>query len=196
MNKNKSFTLIELLISVTIFSIIIAIVSGIFVFSLKAQKKILITQQLLEQTSYLMEYMSRSIRMAKKDIAGDCLTTAGAKYNYETDGVQRNRIRFLNYRDKCQEFYLDPINQQIRERKSEDATAAHSSFLSSLPLTSTSTVEALSFNVGPSYSWQQPSFDYNQPRVTLFLEIKGKGENHTSIKIQTTISQRNLDFEL
>jgi len=54
----------------------------------------------------------------------------------------------------------------------------------------------VSFNIGPANSWDQG--DYEQPRVTIFFDIKGKGggvkpEEQPRIKIQTTISQRNLD---
>jgi type II secretory pathway pseudopilin PulG len=193
MMNNKSFTIIELLISVAIFSIVIAVVSGIFISAQKAQRKTLAVQQVLSQTGYLMEHMSRSIRMAKKDLTGECLTAFGAKYNYETDAVGRDRIRFLNYRNQCQEFFLDSVSNQIRQRESIDNTALN--FASSLPLTATSTIEVVSFNIGPSESWRQPPIDFNQPRITLFLEIKAKGENQPGIKFQTTISQRNIDIQ-
>ncbi len=186
--QNKGFTLVELLVSISVFSLIVSAMSGAFVSTIRAQRKSVAFQQLLEQTSYLEEYMSRAIRMARKDLSGDCLITAGAKQNFETN-LDRNRIRFLNYQGICQEFFLD-VNQ-IKERKSIDGTAAN--FQTPLPLTS-GNLQVESFKIGPSDSWDQD--DNEQPRVTLFLYIKGAGlkpEEQPEIKIQTTISQRNPD---
>ncbi len=190
--QSKGFTLVELLVSISIFSLILSAMSGAFVSTIRAQRKSVAFQQLLEQTSYLEEYMSRAIRMARKDLLGDCLTTAGAKQNFETN-LDRDRIRFLNYRGFCQEFFLDTNTNQIKERKSTDGTAIAAAFQTSLPLTS-SGLKVESFKVGPSDSWDQD--DNEQPRVTLFLYIKGAGlkpEQQPEINIQTTISQRNPD---
>ena len=126
--------------------------------------------------------------MAKKDYTGGCLTTAGAKYNYETN-VNRDRIRFLNYQDKCQEFFLE--GDRLKERKSTDNTAAN--FGGALPLTP-SALEVTSFELGPSDSWGQAQ--KTQPRVTFSLRIEKSGQGEEaplSMNIQTTISQRNLN---
>ncbi|GAG04696.1 unnamed protein product, partial [marine sediment metagenome] len=179
--QNKGFTLVELLVSISIFSLIVSAMSGAFVSTIRAQRKSVAFQQLLEQTSYLEEYMSRAIRMARKDLSGDCLTTAGAKQNFETN-LDKDRIRFLNYQGICQEFFLEA--DQIKERKSTDGTAAN--FQIPLPLTSDD-LQVESFKIGPSDSWDQN--DNEQPRVTLFLDIKGAGskpEQQPEIKIQTT----------
>ena len=183
--SQKSFTLVELLVAVTIFSLISTISTGILVSSLRAQKKLLASQELSDQVSFLIEYMSRTIRMAKKDLSGDCLTTAGAKYNYETNEAGRDRIRFLNYQQKCQEFFLEGLI--LKERKSTDSSAAN--FQSPSPLTSAN-LQVNLFKIGPSDSWDQN--DNDQPRVTFSLGIFGKEQ--TKIKIQTTISQRNPDI--
>lgn len=183
---SKSFTLIELLVAIAVFNLIIGAVSTIFVSAISAQRKTLASQELLDQTSYVMEYLSRALRMAKKDLSGACLTTVGA--NYETN-LEENRVRFLNYQDKCQEFFLD--GTQIMENKSQDNTAA--GFGNPLYLSSPK-LKVISFKIGPSESWHQE--DNLQPRLTLFLGIKGAGqkpEQQPEIKIQTTISQRNLD---
>jgi len=184
----KGFTLIEVLVAVAIFSMLISVFAGFLVGSIKSQQKALSSQQLIDSVSYNLEYMSRALRMAKKDHTGGCLTTAGAKYNYETN-VNRDRIRFLNYQDKCQEFFLEA--GRLKERKSTDNTAAN--FGGALPLTS-SVLEVTSFKLGPSDSWGQAQ--KTQPRVTFSLKIERNGqggESPVSMNIQTTISQRNLN---
>ena len=184
-NYNKGYTLIEIMIAVSIFFIVVAAPTGFFVGSIKGQQKALSSQELIDNVSYNLEYISRAIRMAKKDKAGDCLSIA--KNNYQANSTS---IRFLNYDNKCQEFFLE--GGKLKVRKSVDNTSAN--FGSSLPLTPES-LEVISFKTGPSDSWDQG--DNQQPRVTLFLNMKGaRGlaeELQPRIQIQTTISQRNLD---
>ena len=179
----RGFTLIELLVSVTLFSIIMSIVSGIFVSTIKVQRRVLAAQELLDQSGYLMEYMSRSIRMARKETEpGGCITQY---YNYETNAA-KDKIEFKDYHGDCQAFFrkCNADGCRIMEHKAGSENA----------LTSTN-LEVVSFNVGSDSSWEQPPFDNDQPRVTLFLEIKVKGENQSSLKFQTTVSQRNMDFQ-
>ena len=86
MNKlNRGFTLIEMMITVLIFSVIVAAVIGVFVSAIRIQRYNLTYQQLLDQTSYAMEYMSRAIRMAVKEdhtIMPFCISK---DYNYENN---------------------------------------------------------------------------------------------------------------
>lgn len=197
---NKSYTLIEILVAVSIFTIVIAAPTGFLVGSLKGQQKALASQKLLDNTSYALEYISRSLRMAKKDTIGSCISPLDSTNyrNYEkTDfrelngiGYSGSGIKFKNYQEVCQEFFLDETEghetkDQLMESKNGTAPVA---------LTSDE-LEVVSFKIGPDDGWDQN--DNNQPRVTLFLEIKGgKGQRpelRPLIKIQTTISQRNLD---
>jgi len=194
MSSTKSgagYTLIEVLVAVSIFTIIIAAPTGFLVGSLKGQQKALASQKLLDNTSYTLEYISRTLRMAKKELSTEsalaCLfdedSTILYGYNYQiTRGG--NGLRFINYKEECQEFFLE--NGTLKESKDGAINSLTSDDL-----------EVISFKIGPDDSWDQN--DNDQPRVTLFLEIKGgKGqmeETRPLIKIQTTVSQRNLDVQ-
>ncbi|HJN62026.1 MAG TPA: type II secretion system protein, partial [Candidatus Parcubacteria bacterium] len=70
----KGFTLIELMVSVAVFSLALTAALGIFVSSLKVQRYALSSQQISSQSSYIMEYMSRAARMARKDVDAICIT--------------------------------------------------------------------------------------------------------------------------
>ena len=167
----KSFTLIELLVAVMIFSLIGGIAAGVFVTGLRAQRKSLASQEILAQSSYLMEYISRTLRMARKDVDGLCID---AKLNYK---IVDSGIKFMNYKGECQKFYL--LGSQLKEEKD--------SAISNL---TSSNLEVANFNINLV---GQTQTDNLQPRATFFLEIKGKEES--KIKIQTTVSQRNPDIE-
>jgi len=194
---SKGYTLIEILVAVGIFTVVIAAPTGFFVGSLKAQQKSLSSQALLDNVSYTLEYLSRALRMAKKDTVGDCVLPAGAGnfMNYEKT-VSRTLagivysgpgIKFKNYQNPsvCQEIFLDESDKLLKESRNGGAP---------LPLTSKD-LEVISFQIGSDDSWDQ--IDNEQPRITIFLEVKGikssMPELQPQLQIQTTISQRNLD---
>ena len=182
----NGYTLIEVLVAVGIFTIIIAAPTGFFVGSLKGQLKALASQKLLDNTSYCLEYISRSLRMAKKDLTGACVERGS---NYENPAKNISRIRFLNYQGYCQEFSLS--GGQLGKRESPNESEENLGEF--LPLTSDD-LEIISLKFQLSGQSQD---DTDQPRVTLFLKIKGakgqKPELRPEINIQTTISQRDLD---
>ena len=194
--KNKGFTLIEMLVAIMIFSIVVGAISGIFISGLLQQRRALASRALLDQTSYALEYMSRALRMAKKETIEGCLLTYGLNYEipveYRINGNENlgTGLRFINHLqgDECQEFYLDLENGQLKYQKEANLVSPP------LPLDLTSDeleITNLLFNLSG-----QPQEDNLQPRVTIFLEIKGKDttpEQQPEIKIQTTISQRNPD---
>jgi len=169
MTGNKGFTLIEMLVAIAIFVFTVASVSGVFVTALKAQRRSIAYQQLLDQSSYLMEYMSRSIRMAKKDISGSC--TGTAKLNYEFSG---QCLKLRNYKDLCQQFCLD--GSRMKNEKGEYLTS--------------DSLNVSSFSVTLSGATQN---DDIQPMTIISIDIQGKDD--AAIKIQTSVSQRNLDVE-
>lgn len=173
--QKKGFTLVELVVALGIFSMALGITSQTFVAGIKLQRKFLASTESLNEISYLMEYMARSIRMAYKDMTPVCLSAA--KLNYEaTYGGEG--VKFMKKNSQCQEFYLD--GETLYESKNNGAEIN--------ALTSPK-VRVVAFNVGPSTSWDQN--DEEQPRVTLFLEVEAK--DGTRVKMQTTVSQRNKD---
>lgn len=167
--NNKGFTLIEMVVAVAVFTLLVTASTGVFLSAIRAQKTSLATQEVLDQTSYLMEYMSKALRMARKDMTGACTGTAKLNYAFENQC-----IKFNNYQAACQQFCLDGTRL-----KDEDGN-----YLTSDSLT------VSSFNVILSGEIQPPA-DNQQPRVTIFLEVQGK--DGSNIQIQTTISQRNPD---
>jgi type II secretory pathway pseudopilin PulG len=186
----NSYTLIEILVAVTIFTIVIAAPTGFFVGSLKGQIKSLASQKLLDNTSYTLEYISRALRMAKKELncsdindpaTCSCLKSEGYGFNYENPAGNPSAVRFINHKGECQEFFLG-------EGRLKESKAGLENYLTSEELE----LISLKFNL-----FGQGQDDTDQPRVTLSLDIKGaKGqmpELRPEIKIQTTISQRNLD---
>lgn len=197
--KFKGATLIETLAAVAIFSILIGAMSGLIISAVQNQSRILSSQQLLDQISYALEYMGRSIRMARKELLCEdpldnnkpcCLRSAGYGFNYETKpGV----IRFLDENQRCHQFFLSEskILYEITSTDNTDKNFEDAQIL--VPLSSPE-LEVASLNFGIS---GQDQADNLQPRVTIFLEIIGKETQlaRPKINLQTTISQRTLDVQ-
>ncbi len=178
--NNKGFTLIEILITVAIFSLAIGAMSGIFASVLRNQRQGLSTQQLIDSTSYNLEYISRALRMARKQTKDlpSCLSQNGL--NYELN-VVKDRITFLNYQGDCYQIYLQG-NRIYQKRNQENP----------LPITPANlSVSSLQFNLSG-----ESDADNLQPRVTLAFVIENinpKIQEKIKLRVQTAISQRELD---
>ena len=192
--RSQSFTLIEILVTIAIFSLILGIISSLFASALKAQKKSLASQELLRQTSYAMEYMGRQLRMAKREETGGTCLPVGQNYEYEEGinqvfGSESYRIdygiKFINYEGECCEFFLGQ-----RADGSDYCSLRFSKDLADPEYLISDDFEVEEFNINLIEA------EDVQPRVSLFLKIKGKGErveDQPIIEIQTTISQRDLN---
>ncbi len=182
LKKNAGYTLVEVLVSAAIFSLILGSLTSFFLSATAIQKKSLASQEMLSNVSYVLEYVSRAVRMAKKDDLGSVNCLTGDKVNFELT-YSGQGIKFRNYLDQCQEFFVeDGILKETKAGVTSNLTSA--------------SLEIASFKVGPSTSWDQN--DYEQAKVTLFLDVKGRNpraELEPEIQIQTTISQRNLDVQ-
>jgi prepilin-type N-terminal cleavage/methylation domain-containing protein len=201
-SENKGYTLIEVLVAMAIFFVLVAGPTGLFVASLRNQTRILGLREVIDNTSYSLEYMSRALRMAKKELnCGNiiepntckCLKDNGYGFNYEVTRSGKG-IRFNNYQNPsvCQEFFWDESDGRLKEKKGTSA---------SVPLTADN-LKVVSFKIAPGDgtdhpSWDQADVDNRQPRVVIFLEIEGgtnlRPEARSRVKVQTTVSQRNLD---
>jgi type II secretory pathway component PulJ len=182
-DQEKGYTLIEVLVASTLFFVVIAGPTGLFISSMRSQARTLALRETVDNTSHVMEYMSRFLRMARKDIDGTCITSGK---NYENLGGDLSKVRFLNYDGFCQEFSL--TNDRLEVKKSIDGNSSNlgtGNYLTSDDLI----ISFLNFKL--SGEGQE---DDLQPRLTIVFEISKKGQPETSrTRIQTTISQRNLD---
>lgn len=178
--KKEGYTLIEVLVAIAMFSIAITISTSFFISSFKSQNRALSIRETIDNTSHVVEYIARALRMARKDKDGSCIA-AGTNYEITQGG---KGIKFENYQEPpvCQELYWE-VNNRIYESKDG---------ADGLPLTS-SDLEVTLFQF--RLSGESQSND-EQPRVTVLLEIAKKGPSgltFTKTRTQTTISQRNLD---
>jgi prepilin-type N-terminal cleavage/methylation domain-containing protein len=201
------FTLIELIVSMAIFLLTIGVAVTIFVYIANHQRRILSEQELLNQISYVQEYISKALRMARTATYqedADCLGDLGNIYlltRPDTAGFYRG-VKFINQtdNDSCHEIFFDNItdsqNPVLKELKNSrnDANA--------VALTSKNMkIEFVRFGVngsdGSTSSGSGASTqDDIQPRITIVFGAKILGTEDEPIRIfQTTVSQRNLNVK-
>lgn len=206
--SGAGFTIIELMVSMVIFLLVVGVVSTIFISFIKQQRQVLANTQLLNQISYAQEYMSKALRMAKKDTVGSCIPEGYIYLLTRADefGFYRG-IKFINQSagNICQEFFLDNavpgdsdtllVLKELKNSANLDDAA---------PLTSEDLkIELVRFGVNgsngcyglgacPDGATQE---DGVQPRVTILLGVKFFGDLERPTKlIQTTVSARDLNL--
>lgn len=210
--ESKGFTLIELVVVMAVFLFVIGASISIFISIIQHQKRILAEQELLNQTSYVIEYMSKALRMAKADKTGDCLAddlgVSHPGYVYlltkpdSASGFYRG-IKFINQTDNnaCQEFFMDNSGEIsiLKENKSYVPYILQSQDKAIALLSEKIKINSIRFGLngfdggirGENYVSEQ---DPSQPRITILLDVEsGSGASKASKKIQTTVSRRNLN---
>ena len=118
--------------------------------------------------------------MAKKNLAASCLVVN--QWSSYMNIIGLNSVGFINYQDICRMF-----NQWFGSLQQQDATGPI--MLENLTSNDVN-VSFLQFNLSGASQNEIPNL---QPRVTIVMTIKKAGAAKPEIKIQTTISQRNLD---
>jgi len=213
-NFDKGFTLIELIVVMAVFMLIVAVAVAIFLSIIDSQRRILAQEQMLSQISYAIEYMSKGLRMAAKDDEGICLlytdsggeitqTFPGYIYLYtrpEQGTTQYTGIKFINQSnsDACQEFFIAENggpNKVIKELKNSvnDNSAT-------LLTAAKYNIDYFKYSINGGSGLGSDGIngasedDGRQPRVTMIMGFEVPGDsNQPQIKIQTTVSQRNLN---
>ena len=202
--RSAGFTLIELLVVMTVLLFVVGTAVVIFISIVQHQRIILSEQELLNQTSYVLERMSKALRVAKKDLTGECLKdsfgTSYPGYNYlftnpTVTGIYTG-IKFINQldNDACQEFYLDnadignPVLKEVKNNGNGIAITSNKFIINSLRFGINGEDGSVNGPIGAAGS------NGIQPRVTIFLEIQNRVGNDQFVKkIQTTVSQRDLN---
>lgn len=168
----KGFTVVELLMGTSIFLILLGGGVGSLVSSLRIQRMIFAHQGVATELNYVVEYMSRSLRMAQKEgSSAECLTE-GSIYEVSEN---KEKITFTNHLqdNDCQSFKLDSGTLYLVYEDTSEEVAMTSPDIE---------IENLVFEVD----------QVSQPKVTFV--IKANSSNlRTPLDIQTTVSARALN---
>ena len=106
LKKNKeAFTLIEVLVSVVLFTLIIVSVTSIFKLSIDGQRNAIATQNVQESLKYFLELTAKEMRMAQKD-GGDCGGSYADGIFFINQGLIGDILSFKNVYGECVRYFL------------------------------------------------------------------------------------------
>jgi len=162
LKSSFGFTLVELLVAITIFGVVMIMISGILINAIREQRIVLAKQAIGDNALYTMESVIKELRMAKL-----ITTTAG----------NGNNLTFGNSAGDSITYSLS--NGQIMRN---DATLA----TGNQPVSSNEiTISGLNFSVN---NWDST----HAPRITIFMRAQEatSSSSQTSLEIQTTVSPR------
>ncbi len=179
--KNKKIlsgiTLIELLVSVTLFVIIVLSATQIFVIVLQSQRRVVAIQNVQESIKYFFEVASKEIRMAVRNQGEEICPSINENELFKL--VNDNELYLRNQYNECVKYYLENDRFMI-EREGVSVPLSPDEII----------IEDLKFIVVPRTV-------NNQAYVTINVLAKSKGEegDETKIRLQTTVASRFYRWE-
>lgn len=160
------FTLIELMVSVSIFIIVAFVVTGTFIVAMDAYRKAQQVRLVIDNVNYAMDAMALEIREGT-----NYSSDAGDTFSFRPLGSDSSTVyKFKDY-TICKSIDSDPV---------------------CLPLTDPkiATIDHLNFQPFPSDGVRPPMV-----RINVYGLVK-IGKTSSNFNIQTTVTQRNPDITI
>lgn len=207
LKSSKGFTIIEMAIVIAVFLFIIGAGMGIFISIIQNQKRVLAEEQFVNQVSYLEEYVSKALRMAKTEKTEGCLIP-GYIYlltRYDAGTGLFNGIKFINGSDNntCEEIFLS--NEGVLKTLKNPIKSDDSEAIALTP--QDLQIKSVKFSINGSDGSASPSHGFYcippqacgakaptvaelgvvQPRATMLLSILIPGSGSGSITCSSDI---------
>jgi len=185
MGDKKGFTLMEVLVSVTLFSIIILSATNIFKLAIDAQRNAIATQNVQESLKYFLEVTAKEIRMAQKS-EGICPQIPPDEiYFVEKITETKDKLYFKNFDGECVEYFLaaDGTSQRFQIKRQKGSSSIQEDFISPAKIN----INDLHFYLDTGTMSSE-----KQPRITINLNANALDSEkfESSMTLQTSITSR------
>lgn len=173
LKANDGFTLAELLVAISVFSIAISISTNMFINAIRAQRKALVAQNVVDNARYVMETISKEVRVARPSSLSSPLSNE-LSFTSNSENRKGNSIKF---------YFDDARGTVMFDDDTSDANVAQ-------VITSAVNVKITSLEFTLNYV-------SGQPKVTVVLSAKSTSADPTIdsvINLQTTISPREISL--
>jgi prepilin-type N-terminal cleavage/methylation domain-containing protein len=170
----RGVTLLELMVSVTLFAITMLMSTQIFQTVLEGQRQAVASQDMQESIRYVFERVGKEIRTAIEDETGTCTAAPGKIYRV-SGGTE---ITFLNYKGQCIRYFLN------NKRLAIQRNAEPMQYITPTNLNMTKVLFQVTDNS-----------DSVQAKVLMRLqmEISVKDQSWQKLNVQTILSSRYYD---
>jgi prepilin-type N-terminal cleavage/methylation domain-containing protein len=179
-------SLIELLVAMSVFTIMMLSATGIFQYIIEGQRSALAAQNTQESLRYVMELFAKQIRSAERDLTGVCNDVPDTDVFAVTTNADGDVLNFkyVNSLDEseCLSYYLN--GETLMVDKQDVASGISYSAAATPAKIRLTDLKFIAVDNALS-----------QPRVTINLDAEalGKQMHKQSLKLQTTISSRLYD---
>ena len=167
-------TLVELLVSVTLFVVIILSATQIFVMVLQSQRRVVAVQNVQENIKYFFEVASKEIRMAVQNVNDDKYCNDPNFLENSLFGSDGNTLYLRNQDNECVKYYLEN-NRFMIEREGVSVPLSPSEII----------IEDLNFSVVPRGADKQA-----QVTINVLAKSESREGEETEIRLQTTVTSR------
>lgn len=184
-NQSGAFTLIEVLVAVSIFAMVMLVATGSVFAIVEANKKSHSLKSVMTNLNFALESMARDIRVGSKyqcDSAGDCSSQVGGTvFSYQANRDVNGSGGDANALDRIE--YSRSSDGRIIKTILGNGTQSYPITASEINITSMTF-----YVIGTGAS------DGKQPKVIMTISgTAGTGATKSDFNIQTTISQRSID---
>ncbi len=183
--RSAGFTLVEMLVAMTVFLTVLGVGVGSFIFSFSAQRTVLTEKEVSETVNFALEFMSRKMRVAQiyDPDSPDCGGLSHGESFETDDGTQ---VRFVDSSDNCVEFRYNDAENII---EFDNGTSTKN-----LTEKQSARITGLEFSLQGN-----TNTDGEQPRVTININAQGVGKSEeaqgVTAEVQTTVSVREINVE-
>lgn len=180
--KNKSgFSLIEILVSMTLFVVITTAALNIFKLVIDSQRTAIATQNVEESLKYFLEVTGKEIRMAKRNSSGVCALPATDIYKTSSVNGTSDSLTFKNYHDQCVTYSV--VAQSDGTKRFSVSRDGITGFITPARI-----------NIDELHFILRPEGGANNSQATVTMELVahalGKDSARSEMRIQTTLASR------
>ena len=184
--KEKGFTLVELLVAMSVFTALLAFAVGVFVQGMRSERQVTEEIAVNNEMSLVLEQLVREIRTGSFFAPLGGYTKGNGFYEtqvlFPIDGAAN-----LQFEDESVKTIMYRLQGSDADARLERDDGSGVGFL---PLTGKDTsVQLLKFFVS------REEF-CTPPRVTVLLEVRAAGSTRPAVPIQTTVSSRVFPLDL
>jgi prepilin-type N-terminal cleavage/methylation domain-containing protein len=197
--KNTGFTLIEMLVALSLFTIVVTIAVGAFLSLIGASKSVQGEQSVMTTLTFVLDSMTREIRTGTNYYCASRATLAGAPAGTSTTqdcGSYSAINRGLSFIEAGSSITTGSSNKRIAYYF--DSSGATNTIMRKVGSGTPQSIVSDGITVTDAQFFVTGSdrlgtgTNINQPTVTIILEARD--ESGATTTLQTTVTQRELDI--